>query len=268
MVPTTDSRLWAHEIPRGSIWALIIAAIFVLIFAFILAAIPRGIEASEQQIARQLGMFQYPHALAAGLTIANALQEFSGAAPEGMKPRLAALILVGFLSTIAIGIPLFLSSLRRRMIDGRASFVRVGSIVGFLLGGFWMLSIFPATVVQRQVRTSLATVQGIQRVKDDMINSIHEIIFLARQHAMRPSAEGGGSGSYHGFVIPSRLETTTRAAFNITVRDSLLEITGRPLINPVSVFTPEPEHPAPDWTVRTTLRPSGQMEWEFTGQFE
>lgn len=268
MASTTDTRLRSSEIPRRSAWTLVTAAALVLVMAFVRANVVSDPMDPERQIARQVGMFQYPHALAAGLTIARALEEFSGKHPQAMTPRLASLILLGILSTTAIGMPILLASMRRRLLEGRAPFLRIGAIVGFLLAGGWALSLFPATILQRQGRATLASNQGIQRVRDEMINSMTEISLVARGYARRPAGKNGGGGTFDGFALPSRLQRTTRATYEVSAQETTLVITGRLLIDPVSVFTAAPELPAPDWTVRCIITPSRDPKFTYTGRFE
>ena len=59
---------------------------------------------------------------------------------------------------------------------------------------------------------------SISTNKDALINDLNNLASNARQYRARPFTMGGGSGSYTGYKIPSKLATNDDGSFSAAVQ--------------------------------------------------
>jgi hypothetical protein len=65
------------------------------------------------------------------------------------------------------------------------------------------------------VGLSLFSAQSVQANKDAITNDLNNLAANAYQYRIRPSSMGGGSNSYTGYSIPSKLRTNENASYTI-----------------------------------------------------
>ena len=65
------------------------------------------------------------------------------------------------------------------------------------------------------VGLSLFSAQSVQANKDAITNDLNNLAANAYQYRIRPSSMGGGSNSYAGYTIPTKLRTNENASYTI-----------------------------------------------------
>ena len=65
------------------------------------------------------------------------------------------------------------------------------------------------------VGLSLFSAQSVQANKDAITNDLNNLAANAYQYRIRPSSMGGGSNSYAGYTIPTKLRTNENASYSI-----------------------------------------------------
>jgi len=66
------------------------------------------------------------------------------------------------------------------------------------------------------VGLSLFSAQSVQANKDAITNDLNNLAANAYQYRIRPSSMGGGSNSYTGYTIPTKLRTNENASYSIS----------------------------------------------------
>ncbi len=205
----------------------------------------------------------FPWIVAAGQTIDDGLQMFSGKLPTimSMSHRLA--LLADMLVVFVLGPTLLLMSWRKMRLEkeqqGRSS-IRVLWTLLFVVGGVIsfgvMIPAIPIAIIQRSAATSLFHAQAVQTNKDFIINDINFIALYARQHKILPKSMGGGEGSYQGFSISRELVSTENGDYVVTPSPNQCAIKATSKLYPSAAIS-------------VVVNEAGNLrEWTYTGPFE
>ncbi|KAF0149933.1 MAG: Uncharacterized protein FD143_2657 [Ignavibacteria bacterium] len=62
--------------------------------------------------------------------------------------------------------------------------------------------------------------------RDQVISRLYDLGLLAQQHFKKDVTQGGGSGSYIGWAIPSQFQNTQSGFFSEAVRTDRVELSG------------------------------------------
>ncbi len=111
------------------------------------------------------------------------------------------------------------------------------------------------------VGLSLFSAQSIQSNRDAIINDLNNLAAQAFQYKIRPSCMAGGSGSYGGFSIPSKMVTNDNATYSIgatTAASGAMSL----------VFTAVSAQKATN-TIKATADVNGKLSsWAYAGDFQ
>jgi hypothetical protein len=65
-------------------------------------------------------------------------------------------------------------------------------------------------------------------IKDELVNQNMSIAAAAQQYYVKPTSMGGGNLTFSGYVLPTKLQTTTNGTYAIAVNGQTATITATP----------------------------------------
>ena len=68
--------------------------------------------------------------------------------------------------------------------------------------------------------------QKLGKDRDGIISDLNNLGAMAQQYYRKPKSVGGGDGSFKGWVIPSKVDTTHNGIYTVIVNDQTVVITG------------------------------------------
>ncbi len=96
---------------------------------------------------------------------------------------------------------------------------------------------------------------SVQSNKDAIINDMNNLAANAYQFRIRPASMGGGAGTYTGYTIPTKLDSTENATYVVDVTADAVDITA----TSAQLYG----------TVTATVNTEGKLTgWAYTDQFE
>ncbi len=205
----------------------------------------------------------FPWIVAAGQTIDDGLEMFTGKLPNimSMSHRLA--LLADMLVVFVLGPTLLLMSWRKMRLvkeEQATSPVRGLWTLLFVVGGVISFSAvipaIPIAITQRSVATSLFHAQAVQTNKDYMINDLNFIALYAHQYRILPKSYGGGEGSFAGFTPTRGLVSTENGDYIVS-----------PSANQCLIKATSKLYPSAGISV--LVNEAGQLrDWSYIGPFE
>ena len=205
----------------------------------------------------------FPWIVAAGQTIDDGLEMFSGELPNimSMSHRLA--LLADTLVVFVLGPTLLLMSWRKRRLVKeqveRASTRGLWTLL-FVVGGVISFSAvipaIPIAILQRSVTASLYQAQAVQTNKDYMINDLNSFALYAHQHRILPKSYGGGEGSFTGFTPSRELASTENGDYIVSTSANQCVIKATSKLYPAA-------------GISVLVNEAGQLrDWSYIGPFE
>lgn len=169
--------------------------------------------------------FVFPWIKAAGLTLANGLNEFSGKAPEPVSTANYLLTILSLIVVYVVGPTLFFFRWRERRIAKmeNPALVYQSPTVSFIIGSVLLLYVIiptiPTAIIQPIQFQNLKQAQALQTNRDQLINGINAIAMNARQYRILPKRLGGGEGTYKGYVLPYEMMSAQEGTFTMRATD-------------------------------------------------
>jgi hypothetical protein len=104
---------------------------------------------------------------------------------------------------------------------------------------------------------SLFSAQSTSSNRDAMINDISHLAAVAYQYRVSLRVQGGGQGSYVGFLVPPGLQRNSNGDYSITdAQTQSITLVGASLATPTN-------------TIQVTVDSNGRLvNWTFTGDFK
>ena len=165
-----------------------------------------------------------PYIMAAGNIISQGLQEFSQATSEPLDDDARTISLAGlivfYVSFPTILLLLWREREKERSAGKQPTRERVSYVLLMVTGifvGLMCVGTIGSSVAQRMVFQSLQSAQAVQKNKDQLINTINEVMWRLRQHRALPASLGGGEGSYDGFTLPPDVAATPDGTVDLDI---------------------------------------------------
>ncbi len=166
-----------------------------------------------------------PWIIAAGVTVAEGINEFVGRVGSYDYSIERYLSLVGLLISFILAPSLFMFAWRasyiRQESEQSKSINKVrASSVTFVLGGMLTLALIlpsiPGSIVHWQLFERMKSLAAVEEDKDYLIFRVNKIAADAYQYWILPTTMGGGGNSYQNYVIPMQLASNESGTFTVS----------------------------------------------------